>query len=69
MGKWWNYAIKYFIPLVLSVLVVMQFLTELKGNYEGYPDWAISLGWLAVAIPLVIGIGLAVKPVDARISL
>ncbi len=61
VGVWWEYAIKYVIPLALSVLLVMQLITEFKGNYEGYPDWAISLGWLAVVIPLLIGLKLALS--------
>ncbi len=58
-GKWWNYCIKYIIPLALTLLVIIQFFTEIKANYEGYPDWAIAIGWFVVAVPLVIAVALA----------
>ncbi len=67
LGKWWNHAIKWFIPLILGTLLVMQFITELTGNYEGYPDWAIMIGWASVIIPLLIAIGLALKPKEVNI--
>tara|TARA_Y100000034_G_C6549541_1_gene237350 strand:+ start:39 stop:416 length:378 start_codon:yes stop_codon:yes gene_type:complete len=67
LGKWWNHAIKWFIPLVLGTLVVMQFITEMAGNYEGYPDWAIMIGWASVVIPLLIAIGLALKPKEINL--
>lgn len=49
------------VPVILSVLVIVQFITELQGNYEGYPTWAISMGWTVVIIPLLIGGYLAIR--------
>ena len=70
VGKWWNFAIKWFIPIVLGLLVVVQFVKEMQGNYEGYPDWAIALGWLAVVIPIVIAIILSfMKPTDVKVKI
>lgn len=68
LGKWWNYSIKYVIPIILSVLVVLQFFAEMKSNYEGYPDWAIALGWLVVIVPIVIAIGFAFKPTKIEVE-
>tara|TARA_Y100000310_G_C20629262_1_gene787677 strand:- start:101 stop:1573 length:1473 start_codon:yes stop_codon:yes gene_type:complete len=67
LGKWWNHAIKWFIPIVLSILVVVQFITEMQGNYEGYPGWAIMVGWAFVVIPILIAIGLAFKPEEVNV--
>ena len=44
---------------LLTVLLVSQFIKELAGPYEGYPSWALALGWLGIIIPLVVAIGLA----------
>ena len=40
---------------------------ELGGNYEGYPDWAIWMGWTTVIIPILVGIGLALKPKEVKV--
>ncbi|MFQ5475017.1 MAG: sodium-dependent transporter [Candidatus Nanoarchaeia archaeon] len=69
LGSWWNLAIKWVIPIILTVLVVIQFMAEMTENYGGYPDWAIALGWLSVIIPILIGIILAVKPGETKVNI
>ncbi len=69
VGIWWNFTIKYFIPVVLIVLVVLQFITEVKENYGGYPDWAIAMGWIIVIVPLVISVVLAFKPGKTKVNI
>lgn len=69
LGKWWNTAIKFVIPIILTVLVVVQFHTELQAPYEGYPAWSLALGWAAVIIPMIVAVVLAFKPSKAEISL
>ena len=59
-GRWWNVAIKFIIPLILTLLVIIQFFKEIKTNYEGYPDWAIAIGWSVVVVPLLIAVMLAI---------
>jgi neurotransmitter:Na+ symporter, NSS family len=61
LGKWWSHAIKYVIPIILTILVVVQFYKELQGPYEGYPMWAIGLGSLGVIIPGAIALWMARK--------
>jgi NSS family neurotransmitter:Na+ symporter len=56
IGRWWNFAIKWLIPVVLIVLVVVQFVAEIRVPYEGYPAWALGIGWGVVIVPFVIGI-------------
>ena len=70
IGVAWEWSIKLVIPIILILLVIAQFLKELEGNYEGYPDWAIAIGWLVVIIPLVIaGLLAFMKPADIRLKL
>lgn len=54
VGKWWNIAVKYIIPIVLVALLATQFEKDLRTPYEGYPGWALGIGWAAVLIPLVL---------------
>jgi len=69
LGPWWDVAIKWVIPILLTILVATQFVKELAGNYEGYPDWAIALGWLTVLVPLALMLGLALKPADVTVKI
>ncbi len=59
-GRWWNVTIKFIIPPILILLVIIQFFKEIKTNYEGYPDWAIAIGWGVVVVPLLIAVILAI---------
>ncbi|MDJ0899975.1 MAG: sodium-dependent transporter [Xenococcus sp. MO_188.B8] len=54
VGKWWNLAVKYFVPLVLVTLLVAQLSQDLKISYEGYPAWALAIGWVIAIIPFVV---------------
>ncbi|MBT3406567.1 sodium-dependent transporter [Candidatus Woesearchaeota archaeon] len=69
VGPWWSVAIKYVIPIILTILVVVQFIKEIGANYEGYPTWAIGIGWLTVVIPLVVAAILAFRPARTKIRL
>ena len=61
VGKWWNFSIKYIIPAVLVALLGTQFSKDLKVPYEGYPAWALGIGWLMVLVPLLIFLFLLVR--------
>lgn len=67
IGLWWDISIKYIIPLILIVLIILQFITEITTNYEGYPGWALAVGWAFVVIPLLISIWMAVKKPEKEI--
>lgn len=54
LGKWWNMSIKYFIPIVLATLLATQLSKDLRTPYEGYPGWALGIGWSLVVIPLMV---------------
>ena len=68
IGSWWNLTIKYVIPIALIVVLVLQLQTEFATNYEGYPDWAIMVGWLFVLVPLVIAFLIPQKKVKGASS-
>lgn len=49
LGRWWNGMIKYFIPIVLGVMLIQSFAGDFRNPYEGYPwFWLILIGvnWL-----------------------
>ena len=54
VGKWWNFSIKYVIPMVLVALLVTQFSKDIRIPYEGYPAWALGIGWAIVLVPLLL---------------
>lgn len=51
---WW-WTIKLIAPALLIAVLGAFFLEEIKAPYGGYPVWAITIGWAAVFIPLIIG--------------
>jgi neurotransmitter:Na+ symporter, NSS family len=66
IGRWWNFLIKWFIPIALSALLVVQFVKEMAGPYEGYPTWALTLGWLSVIVPVGIAILMSFSKISAE---
>ena len=61
VGKWWNVSIKYVIPMVLTTLLVTQFSKDIKIPYEGYPTWALGIGWAIALVPFVLFLFLLLK--------
>jgi NSS family neurotransmitter:Na+ symporter len=63
VGKGWELLVRYFIPLVLGIILIKSIVGELKEPYEGYP-WSaiiiIGLGW--ILITLAAAVVLAKKP-------
>jgi len=65
LGKWWNFSIKYFIPLTLSIFLLAQFIKDLNSPYEGYAQSALALGWLAFGIIVIALVKGLVKTKDS----
>ena len=63
IGIWWDYLIKFFIPLVLGVILIGDLYIELKNPYEGY-SWTalILIGWNWLLLSLVAAFFMAMKP-------
>lgn len=56
IGRWWDYLIKFVIPPLLIALLIVQLVQDIRNPYGGYPQWALAIGWISVAIPIIIGI-------------
>lgn len=54
IGVWWDYAIKFVIPIALILLLGFQLYQDITAPYEGYPGWALTIGWLSFLVPLAI---------------
>jgi NSS family neurotransmitter:Na+ symporter len=47
IGRWWNFLIKYAIPVSLVILFITTLIRDIKTPYEGYSQGAIfTFGWL-----------------------
>ena len=53
LGKGWNFLVKLFIPLILSIILIGDLYNELQAPYEGY-SWAalilIGRDWLLLTL-------------------
>jgi neurotransmitter:Na+ symporter, NSS family len=61
VGKWWNVAVKHLIPAALVSLIAAQFSHDLRTPYEGYPTWALGIGWAIAFVPFVLFLILLAK--------
>ncbi len=63
LGFWWDILIKYFVPLVLGIILVGDLYTELKKPYGGY-SWAslILIGWDWILLTLIAAFVIASRP-------
>ncbi len=62
IGGWWDIIIKFFIPLILGVILLGDLYKEMKEPYEGY-SWTsiILIGVLWVSITLIAAFIFAAK--------
>jgi len=44
LGRWWDFLIKYAIPSVLIILLLVAIVDNLLHPYNGYPWWVILMG-------------------------
>ncbi len=63
LGSWWDILIKYFVPLVLGIILVGDLYTELRKPYGGY-TWAslILIGRDWILLTLVAAFVIASRP-------
>ena len=52
VGRWWSVSIKFVVPICLTALLMAQLTRDLETPYEGYPAWALGIGWLCVLLPV-----------------
>lgn len=54
VGKWWNYLLKFYVPIAVGALVLTDAIKLIKEGYEGYSDKALLVAWiLAIALPII----------------
>lgn len=63
IGSWWTISLGIITPIVLGYMLFDLFRQNLSkafatetGNYEGYPDSLIYVGWAIAGLALVLGI-------------
>lgn len=55
IGRWWDFLIKYFTPVILVVTFGMDLYRTITEPYGGYPNWALFVGgWGVVALVFVL---------------
>ena len=54
IGKWWNFCIKYFTPVVVGALFITNVIDRMKEAYGGYSRVAEVLGGWVVIIAFVV---------------
>ena len=56
IGRWWDFMIKYFIPIVLTVIFVFSLKADFVQKYGNYPLAAILfVGIGSVVVTFIIG--------------
>jgi NSS family neurotransmitter:Na+ symporter len=63
LGPWWDSLIRYFVPLVLGMVLIWDLYKELKEPYGGY-SWAalLSIGIDWVLLTLIAAFAIAMRP-------
>jgi NSS family neurotransmitter:Na+ symporter len=57
LGRWWDILIKFVIPAILIILLIMAIINNVTNNpYPSYPGWLVVLFGMG---PLLIIIGLS----------
>lgn len=57
IGKLWDFLVRYFIPVVLGIMVIQSIYNDIKTPYEGYPASALLLlgvGWIVITVLLAV---------------
>ena len=63
MGPWWTISLRFITPILLTFMVIYQFVwVELREPYGGYPtSGLLFIGWGAVALTLVLALALSLN--------
>lgn len=54
IGKWWDFTVKFVTPIMLAIMLVSNFVTELKAPYGGYnlPE-LFAYGWSVIGLGII----------------
>ncbi len=57
IGKWWDFSVKYLVPIASLVIFVLALIDRIKSPYGDYPRLAEFLGgWLVIAVFIIISV-------------
>jgi NSS family neurotransmitter:Na+ symporter len=63
LNIWWDFLIKYFVPIILVLILIGDLYSEIKNPYGGY-SWTslilIGRDWLLLT--LIVGLWISVRP-------
>jgi len=54
LGRWWDFLIKYVIPIVLIITLIFSVIDNIITPYGGYPWWIIVLGGLVPVVTIFL---------------
>ena len=63
IGKWWDFTVKFVTPIMLAIMLVSNFVTELKAPYGGYnlPE-LFAYGWSVIGLGIRGSLLISKKP-------
>lgn len=57
VGKWWEYVIILWVPLILGIMIVLELVKQLSTPYSGY-SWLfilpVGFGWIIMTIIIAV---------------
>ncbi len=60
VSKWWNYILKFYVPIVVFALILTDAIKLITKGYEGYPAKALLFGgWMVVIVVPILAIIIA----------
>ncbi|NQT65179.1 MAG: hypothetical protein HQ554_03260, partial [FCB group bacterium] len=59
VGKWWNYILKFYVPIAVFALILTDAIKLMKEGYEGYPAKALMFGWILVIVVPIVAVTIA----------
>ncbi len=63
IGKWWDFTVKFIIPVMLTIMLVSNFLTEVRTPYGGYSLPALfAYGWSIIGLGIIGSIVVSRRP-------
>jgi len=55
ISRWWSFAVRYFGPVCLSVLLISSLYRDVLTPYGNFPDWAtILMGWGVLSVMIFV---------------
>ena len=54
IGRWWDILIKFIIPFVLVVLLLISIIDNVLNPYMSYPGWVLALGGIVPPLSIFL---------------